>query len=1052
MKTKCNCGRYLRRIMMAVFLVLFQMTTFAKDVWTVSGTVTGSDTNEPLPGVVITILESKRQAVTDVDGHYSISACKGETLSFQFMGYNTRNVKISSKIIDVSLDEDTRLLDEVVVVGYGTMKRSDLTGSVTSVGSDDIKKSISTSLDQALQGRAPGVAVTQNSGAPGGGVSVSIRGTNSLNGNEPLYVIDGIPISGSTGNNTSNALSNINPADIVTIEVLKDASACAIYGSQASNGVVIITTKRGEAGKPKFTYEGYFALQQLPKRLDVLNLREFAEYRNAIAEVVGYGENTYYKDLSLLGEGTDWQEELFRNAPMHNHQISVSGGADQFQYMLSGSYLNQEGIAIGSNFERFSARINIDTKPAKWLKIGVNASASYSKQINTIDNGGIIETAVSQIPDTPARNPDGSFGQQTTNMFGIYYSNPIEQALQRENYNKHTDIYANGFGEIEFVKGLNLRVEYGGNFYFHNDYWYTPSYDYDTFIQQSSGGRSANNGYNNVFKTYMNFNRDFGKHSVGAMLGHESQHGGWENLSGTRENYLFNTIHSLDAGDAKTARNNNSRNTWAMESYFGRVNYTYDNRYLLTATVRTDGSSNLGENNRWGTFPSVALAWRINNESFMKGIDWLNNFKLRLGWGLVGNSNAPGYAYGTKLASVPSIWGTGFYAENYANANLKWEETKSYNIGLDLNFFNNRIEFILDAYKKNTDNLIMQASLPRYVNGIISSPYVNAGAMENRGFELMLNTVNISNPNFTWNTGITFSLNKNKVTKLYTESSGIQGTIGANTYTYTVPGQPVGQFYGYRCIGMFMCEDDFYKKDSNGFPLYDESGNRIPVALPKDKKIGKNEIWVGDYIWEDVNDDGVIDEKDRVFLGNPEPKFTFGINNSFAYKDFDLNIFLTGVVGNKVFNYLRSRYLNPGFYTNVLGGANDFAHIGMIEPSYGEVISNVYVTNPNPTTYRITDTNSNDNNRMSNVYIEDGSYLRIKNISLGYSLPRPLLKKAGLEQLRFYVNIQNVFTFTKYKGYDPEVGAYNQDVKLRGIDYARYPSQRIWTMGATLNF
>lgn len=1022
----------------------------AQQQLTVKGIVTGQNDGEPLIGVSVVVKGSNMGTVTGPDGDYIIDARTGQTLEFRYIGFITKTVKITSSTMDVSMSEDFQNLDEVVVVGYGTMKRSDLTGSVSSVTDQDIKKTVSVSLDQALQGRAAGVAVTQNSGAPGGGISVSIRGTNSLNGNEPLYVVDGIPISGDIGDHT-NALSNINPADIVSMEVLKDASASAIYGSRASNGVILITTRRGQIGKPKFSYEGYFALQQLPKKLEVLNLREFAEYRNAVCDIMGFGKNSYHADPSILGEGTDWQGELFRTAPMHSHQVSLSGGSENIQYMVSGAYLSQEGIAIGSKFDRFSARVNLDSKPTKWLKIGINASGAYSKQTNTIDNNGIIEVAIKQLPDTPARNPDGSFGTQQPNMFGRYYANPIEQALQRENDNKNTDIYANVFGEIQFMKGLSLRVEYGGNFYYRFNYAYTPEYDYETYKQPSNGSRSARNGYSTVFKTFVNFNRDFGRHSVGAMIGHESQERGWESLSGSRTGYLFNTIHDLDAGDAKSAKNNNSHSSWAMESYFGRVNYTYDNRYLLTATFRADGSSNLGKNNRWGTFPSIALAWRVSNESFMKDIDWINGLKVRFGYGIVGNQNTPSFAYGTKMKSISSIWGTGFYSENYSNSNLKWEETKAYNAGIDINLFQNRIELIIDAYKKNTDNLLMSASLPKYVNGVISSPYVNAGAMENKGFDITLNTVNIDSHDFTWRSGITFSLNRNKVTKLYTETTGISGVL-TKTYTYTVAGQPVGQFFGYKCLGMFKSEDDFYKKDANGFPIYDDAGNRIPVALPKDMEVGKDKIWVGDYMWYDKNGDGVIDESDRVFLGNPEPKFTFGFDNTFVYKDIDLNIFVTGVVGNKVFNYLRSAYLNPG-YSGAFKDARNFAQVGLIDPTGSDKdISNVYVSNDNPSTYRITTVNSNDNDRISDLSIEDGSYVRIKNISLGYSFPKKLLSKIGIEQLRLYANVQNAFTFTNYKGYDPEVGSYKQNVLLRGIDNARYPTQRIWTMGVNLNF
>ena len=407
----------------------------AQERLTVTGKVISESDGEPLIGVSVKEAGTTNATISDIDGNYSLQTRMGATLEFSFISYQTEKVKVKGTVINVSLKEDSELLDEVVVVGYGTMKRSDLTGAVTSVSAEEISKTVATSLDQVLQGRAAGVAVTQNSGAPGGGISVSIRGTNSLSGNEPLYVIDGIPVSGSTGDNSS-ALSNINPADIVSMEVLKDASASAIYGSRASNGVVLITTKRGEEGKNKFSYQGYYALQQLPSKLDVMNLREFAQYRNMLSEISSaYGSNSFFEDPSILGEGTDWQGELFRTAPMQSHQISLSGGSKKFRYMMSGAYLSQDGIAIGSGFDRVTFRTNLDNNLTKWLTMGVNASVAYSKQNNTIDNNGIIETAIKQTPETPARNPDGTFGTQAPNMYGTYYPNPIEQALQRENYN-----------------------------------------------------------------------------------------------------------------------------------------------------------------------------------------------------------------------------------------------------------------------------------------------------------------------------------------------------------------------------------------------------------------------------------------------------------------------------------------------------------------------------------------------------------------------------------------------------------------------------------------
>ena len=1020
---------------------------------TVSGTVVSSTNGEPLIGVSVQVKERPSVGtITDLDGKYSLQVANGETLVFSYIGFVNQEITADRTVIDVEMKEDTEVLDEVVVVGYGTMKRSDLTGSVVSVGEDEIKQSVVTSLDQALQSRAAGVSVTQNSGTPGGGISVSIRGINSLNGNEPLYVIDGVAISGNNDSNSS-VLSSINPSDIVSMEILKDASATAIYGSRASNGVVLITTRQGQSGKTRISYEGYYGLQQLPKELEVLNLREYAEYQNLRADVIGFGKRGEFADLSLLGEGTNWQREIFQNASMHNHQVNISGGNDNVKYALSAGYLQQEGIAIGSDFQRFSARVNMDNKITKWLSTGLRASVSKTTQNNTIDSGNIIRTAIEQLPDTPARNPDGSWGAQAENMYGTYFSNPVAEALMRENYNKGLQMYVDFFADVTIWKGLVLRAEYAGNYYYNNSYQYTPSYDYGHYIQTSSGSRSASNGSNWTLKTYLTYNGTFGKHNLSVMAGHEAQENTWENLSGSRSDYLFNTIHELNMGDASTAKNSSGRGSSAIESYYGRLNYGYDDRYLATFTLRGDGSSSFGPANRWGIFPSVALAWKINNERFLKNVEWLNNLKLRMGWGLVGNQSASSYAYGVTMSSAASIWGTGFYAGNYPNDKLKWEETKAYNAGLDLNLFDNRVEFIFDTYFKNTDNLLMRASLPSYVSGVIQSPWVNAGAMQNKGAEFTLNTVNVSTKDFTWRTGITISFNKNKITKLYTETAGLSGTIDSQILTYSTVGQPVGQYYGYKVIGMFKEENDFYQRDADGNFLLDKNGNRLPVALPEDQHIAEDEVWVGDYIFEDLNDDGIIDEKDRTYLGNPEPKFSYGFNNTFTYKGFDLNIFINGVYGNELVNLFRQDFTNPMRNSNLLKEATGIARVELIDPEQPNEIWNVRVANPeSASVQRINTADGNDNNRMSNRFVEDGSYLRIKNISLGYTFPQSWVRKWKIENLRVYMNVQNAFTFTKYKGYDPEVGAYNYIVLLRGVDYARYPSQRIYTFGLNLSF
>lgn len=1055
-------GTKSRRLLPFVFLwCLLWLPAYASAL-DIQGKVT-SNSGEELIGVSILDKKSKKGTTTDMEGHYTISVAEGSELTFSYVGYKSRTVRVKKGgTLDIELEEDSNVLDEVVVIGYGAMKRSDLTGAVSSIDEKAIKQGVNTSVEQAMQGRIAGVQVTQNSGAPGGGISVQIRGINSLNGNEPLYVVDGVAMSGQTSGNLS-VLSSINPADITSVEVLKDASATAIYGSRASNGVVLITTRRGQNGKPHVTYNGYVGWQQLPGRIEMMNLPEYAEYYNIRAGIQGWGKREDFEDPSLLTNGTDWQDELFRTAFMHNHQVSVDGGTRNIRYALSGGFLDQDGIGLGSNFRRATFRANFDTDITSWLKIGVNAAYTHHKQITTMDDSGLINTALNQRPDIPAFNPDGSFGFMEKDDNNTYYSNPLFEAMMRENYNTASKFYYNAFVNINPVKGLNLRAEYGGDISRGNSYYFCPDYQYGTVVVESQSTRSSSKNDYWSLKTYATYDIDFlKKNHLQIMAGHEAQHGSWENLSGSRKGFISDAIHNLDVGDATTATNSNGGSAWAIESYFGRINYNFDNRYLLTATIRSDGSSNLGPNNRWGTFPSVALAWRINNENFMKSVNWLSNLKLRLGWGIVGNQNVGTYAYGTTMRNTVTAWGTGYYPGNYSNPDLKWEQTDSYNIGLDMAFLSNRIEFIVDAYLKKTKNLLMQASLPAYIidseNVGMSAPWVNVGGMENKGIEFTLNATPISNRNVTWSTGLTISVNRNKLTKLYSDDAEIYGKIGDGVYTRSAIGEPVGQYFGYNVIGMFTCEDDFYRRTPDGEFYLDEYGKRVEVARPADSNgnmypIAENSIWVGDYIFEDVNNDGIINEKDRKYIGDSNPKFTFGFNNVISYRNFTLSFFLNGSVGNKVYNFVRAWHTDPMGYGGKYKEVSQFARVEKIDPAGENMISNVHVTNASSAVVQRVSSagmNNNDNNRFSSRFVEDGSYLRLKNISLSYDFNRNWLRKAKISSLQLYVNVQNAFTITKYKGYDPEIGASGQNVLLQGIDRGRYPSQRIYTVGLKL--
>ncbi|MBN1181870.1 MAG: TonB-dependent receptor, partial [Bacteroidales bacterium] len=963
---------------------------------------------------------------------------------------------------------------------YGQMLRSDIAGSVVSVTSQDINRTMAASFDQALQGKVAGVQVTQNTGAPGGGISVRIRGINSItSSNEPLYVVDGIPISGSTGSvkygiGMTNVLSSINPADIIDMQILKDASSTAIYGSRAANGVIMITTRKGQQGESKISYDGYYGIQQLPKYIPTMNLREFADYRNEKQKILGHGSREEFTDPSILGEGTNWQKEMFRDAPMQSHQISLTGGNEKTTFAFSGGYLSQDGIAIGSEFERYNFKVSLDNEASEWLKIGTNILASRSQQTITIEDQNFINKTLEQTPDVPVKNPDGTWAGPDSNIYGAYVTNIVAEALIRENLRKNSQILPSAYIEISLLKNLTFKNELSGNISYANKYDFVPTFDFGTIYNITNRSeRGASNTFSWNFNNYLIYNTKFNDlHDFSFTFGHEAQESKWESLTGSRTNFFSNNIQELDAGDFETAQNSGSKGHYAMESYFGRTQFIFADKYIANFTMRADGSSNFGPEKRWGYFPSFALAWKINNEAFMSGLTYINTLKLRTSWGIVGNQNIPNYAYGSPLGNRATVWGTGVLPQRLANPSVQWESTTSSNIGFDLYMFENRIEFIFDAYLKNTDNLLMEMQLPAYAGtrggdytGAINPPVYNIGALENKGFEFTFNSVNIDMPNFRWRTGAVFSLNRNKVLKMTTDSTVINQLVDNNIITRTTVGQPVGMYYGYVIEGMFVTENDFYMKDANGNIILDENGEKVIVALPQDAQtIHPSQIWIGDYKFKDLNGDTVITEDDRTIIGNPHPKFTYGFNTSFEYKNFDLSIDFVGVYGNQVYNWTRRLFEDPMSNRGVFKTVYDFARIGVIDtslridPATGSaaepdgIISNVYIINEGTDITRLTNYSANDNNRVSDRYIEDGSYLRIQNLIIGYTLPAVITKKIKIDRFRIYLNIQNLYTFTKYKGYDPEIGSIDQNMLLTGIDNGRYPGARIYTFGLNVNF
>lgn len=1046
-------------------------------------TVTGKvvdDAGEPLIGVSIQVKGTSKGATTDVNGIYTLNIASGSTLVFSYIGMKTIQRKVTKGgKLDITMENDENMLDEVVAVGYGSMKRSDLTGSVVSINAKSIEESMASTIDQALQGRAAGLQMTQNSGVPGGGTSIQIRGVNSLNStNEPIYVVDGVIISGETGSNTSNAMAGINPADIESIEILKDASATAIYGAQAANGVILITMKAGVTGKPRINFQASVGNQEIPKTIDMMNLRDYARHYNELYALINASRvKDAFSHPETLGDGTNWQDEIFRNALLQNYNLSIRGGTKTVSYNLSGGYLGQDGICIGSDFERYTFRMGTEIQVTPKVRFGGTVNVSYTKQGTGMASWSIIPNALYQAPDVPVRDKNGNFsGPEEDDQQNLSnYSNPVALAALTQRNNEKGGARANLFMKINPWKWLTYRTDFTADGNIDNYQYFLPQYELGYSKNPYPTNEHSKNyglywGWKNVVTMEKTFKR---KHKTSLMLGHEMTSRSSDYLQGKRT-HGDNLLTDLDAGDAAYATNSGRASKTTYLSYFSRLFYSYDNRYQLTATVRRDGTSRFAKGNQWGTFPSVAVAWRLSEESFWRPLkDVVNNFKLRLSYGEVGNSNVSAFAYQRMGTYVQSIWGTSLQTANIANPDLTWESTRSWNAGIDLNFFNNRVEFILDAYIKKTRNLLLQQDYPGYMgttgNGAATAQWANIGSMENKGFEFTLNTVNISNRDFQWRTNITFSLNRNKVASMNTENAFIDKTYQnsgqTEVITRTAVGKPVSQFYGYKAIGRINSASDYLIDNGDGT-------STVKIATPvlrvgeqvvnsgTDKGSLIKQIYIGDYIFEDLNNDGVIDEKDQTFLGSPLPKFTYGINNTFNYKNFDLTIFLYGSYGNKAMNYLSRRITNPNSSGNVHASVANHARLGYLDGNSDNTdVWNMYILPGSNGLCRMSVNDANDNDRISSRYVEDASFLRIQNIALGYTLPKNWLKKLKIENARIYANIKNVYTFTGYDGYDPEIGSTQaqysysgQSMLMYGVDTGRCPSPRIYTFGIDLTF
>nr|WP_315158580.1 TonB-dependent receptor [uncultured Flavobacterium sp.] len=1025
----------------------------------ITGRVTDKLSGDPLPGVNIHA-EGVSQAVTsDYNGTYSISVPKSSILVFTFIGYHPRKFNVGDlTVINAGLTAEAEDLKEIVIsTGYTKVKKTDLTSAQTLIDSKAIKQTINTTLEQAIQGRAAGVYVTQNSGEPGGGLSVNIRGVNSLNGtNQPLYVIDGVQITvqeiGGGVMSSASPLSGLNPTDIESMNILQGPSATALYGSRGTNGVIVITTKRGKAGKIRINYDYTYSLQAPPKKIDVMNLRQYAQLVGEYHQQAGGVTPAEFLDPSILGEGTNWQDELYRVAPLAKHQLSMSGGSENTTYYLSTEYFNQEGISQGSNFDRYSARLNLDNKANSWLTLGANVSFNQTKNVAAATSESVILNATKLSPNIPVKNFDGTYGGGSTDPDSPErYSSPNPVAMANINTNEALNRQLVGginlkidiINGLSFKTSLNTNVNYGSGTYFLPKFKFGVNERINTQLT-----KVENNNTYWKFDQFLNYDKAIGNHKITAVFGHEAQSGAWKQLTGYRENFSVD-IMDLNVGDQTTSIATGGQNDWSLESYLGSAGYNYKNKYFFQAALRADGSSNFGPDNKWGYFPSASAAWRISEESFFK-IDAISELKLRFETGVTG-SNGPGGAIYGRLDGSPTQWGTGFLPGKYSNSNLKWEETTTHNIGFNLGLLKNRITIEGDVYVKKTDNLIMDLPLPLYYGvdgeGSMAPPTVNVGALQNKGWSLSINTVNVKSADFSWTTNFNISHFDAKIDKFYTQSA-ILDRYSRYFQEWTqrsVVGQTPWQFYGYVEEGLFQSVDEI---KNSAIPV-DNQGVKLPINSDQ------GGVWVGDVKYKDINGDGIIDEKDQTFIGNPYPKLFGGMTNTFTYKGFTLGVLLTGSYGNDIYNYTKrvnSNPVNVSVGNNLLVHALDYARV--IDDGNGNPI----LANPDTDVARISNTRNGNYDRHTSKWVEDGSYLRIKNITLNYDFSKEMLRNLkAITGFRIGFGVQNIATFTKYTGYDPEVGSYvgsgaSAGSQPIGFDYGRYPLTPMYTCNLGINF
>ncbi|HXD76413.1 MAG TPA: TonB-dependent receptor [Puia sp.] len=1001
-----------RKLIFLATLSFFYLAGLGQDR-VVSGKVLDKDNNMPVSGVSIQVKNSNVGVTSDSNGDFSIRARLGSTLIVSSTGFGTLEYapgRANTVIIRIGRLIDA--LQDVVVVGYGTQRKRDITGAVASVGTRDFASLPAPDAGQAVEGKAAGVQVIA-SGPPGNNVTFRVRGTGTINDADPLIVVDGVP--------ADAPLNNINPDDIASFDVLKDASASAIYGSRGANGVILITTKRGHAGQGRLALNLMSGRQQAAKVVKMLDAAQFAALNNEMLSNGDQAVNPAFGNPDTLGVGTDWIGALFRTAPMQKYTVSYSGGTAKDDYYVSASMFDQQGIVQNTAYKRYTIQFNNEARVLPWLKFGNNLALTADDKPGMGANGATsydIRNTLASNPIQPIYNKDGSYSNVLGNP--LWYgdiTNQIGTAHINQNDTKSYDVLGSLYAEVTLVPGLTFKTTGGLQAQFYNNRSWAPVYNFEPNPQtQSYLSQQSNTDLTYLWDNYLTYDHLFGSdHHLTVLAGTSAQNNRYNYISGNIVNFPSSVTQQLNSGTG-AANVGGDGSEWALLSFMGRVNYSYKDKYLVTATVRRDRSSRFGPDNKYGTFPSASVAWRISRESFFKHVSFINDLKLRAGYGVTGNQNIGNYSFASNLNIAQYNFNNNIVSIVYPlvlpNPDVQWEQVEQGNIGVDAALFRSRLTVTVDAYIKNTSKMLVPAVVP-VTTGYSSTtvPSVNAATMQNKGIELTIGSRNLVGA-FTWNTDFNISFNANRITSLndstplYVDNYGLNANFGVDQ-----KGHPANEFYGYVADGLFQTQED--------------------VAAHAVQQVGtksSNSTSPGDIRFKDLNNDGLINSGDMTYIGNPNPKFVFGMGNSFTYKGADLNIFLQGVDGNKIFN------ANNIYQESMSTGENET--VRTLRRWEGAGTGNFMP--------RAVYGDPNQNSRISTRYIEDGSYLRIKNVTLGYTFPGRLAQSMRFSSIRVYVSCSNVYTFTHYSGFDPEVG-------VNGVDYSVYPVTRILSAGINLN-